>query len=153
MGNRGPKIETKDIDDILERTQREGDCMIWTGATHVQGYGMMRQAGEMRSVHSVVAELKYGRKPTKYSGDRVSRTCDNNLCVNPEHIVIVSASSLLRGKHMVKGKFTDDDIREIRRRYDEEYYHGITTEMAKHYDVSVSLISGICKRRIYKRLV
>ena len=153
MGNRGPKVTTKTIEDILENCERVGDCCIWKGATHTQGYGMMRQKGVMRSVHSVVAELKYGRKPTKYGGERVSRTCDNNLCANPEHIVIVPAHTLLRGKRIVRGKFKDDDIREIRRRFDNEYYHGIVTEMAKQYNVTVSLISGICSRRIYKRIV
>ena len=148
----GRKVKEVTIERILERTERDGDCMIWKGATHSQGYGMMRVNGEMRTVHSVVAELKYGRKPTKTSGDRVTRTCDNAACVNPDHIVILDASFILKGKTVVKGKFSEEQIREIRRRYNEDRYHGIVRDLAREYNAKESLISAICRNRLYKRV-
>lgn len=145
------KIKT--IQDILLRTKPEGDCRIWQYAQHAQGYGMMRQAGKMRTVHSVVAELKYGYAPDKYNGERVSRTCGNPLCVAPEHVVIVSASSINANKTFQKGRFTDDQIRAIRAEYDSYINkYGVVKQLAEDYNCSVALMSSVCRRWIYKRV-
>ena len=56
------------LESIKEFSDPEYDCCIWRGGKHKQGYGMMRYKGQMRTVHSVIAELKYGMKPTKYNG-------------------------------------------------------------------------------------
>lgn len=148
---RGPKIVKKTIEDILERTERDGDCCIWVGAKHVQGYGMMRQEGVMRSVHSVVAELKYGRKPTKYGGERVTRTCENIDCVNPEHVVIVNASQIQSGIYPKKRTLSMETIRAIREDYANGDY-GCGPKLAKKYNISVHMIYSIAANRTYKEL-
>lgn len=150
---KGPKTQTKTIQDILERTERDGECCIWVGAKHVQGYGMMRQEGVMRSVHSVVAELKYGYKPDKYHGKRVTRTCDNIDCVNPDHIIIDSASAIqaradYKGLY-AKRKLTMDQANEIRRKYVELGY-GAGPKLAKEYGMSTHMIYAIAHNRLYK---
>jgi len=63
---RYPSKKVKTLEDILERTERVDDCLIWTGGMHEQGYGMMRQDGKMRTVHSVIAEMKYGYISEKF---------------------------------------------------------------------------------------
>ena len=151
IGNCGRKQKVWELQDILDNTRKEDDCLIWRGGTHAQGYGMMRYKQQMRTVHSVVAEIKYGVKPTKYTGTRVTRTCGNLLCCNPDHIVIVDAGSLQRGNAPERGRFTDEEIKEIRRLYDDEYYHGIVSKMARDNQVTLNHMSAICTRRIYKR--
>ena len=150
--NCGRKPKHWTLQDILDNTRKENDCLIWRGGTHAQGYGMMRYEQSMRTVHSVVAEIKYGVKPTKYTGTRVTRTCGNLLCCNPDHIIIVDAGSLQRGNAADRGRFTDEEIIEIRRIYDEEHYHGLVGKLAKDYDVTVNHMSAICTRRIYKKV-
>jgi len=150
--NCGRKPKHWTLQDILDNTRKENDCLIWRGGTHAQGYGMMRYEQSMRTVHSVVAEIKYGVKPTKYTGTRVTRTCGNLLCCNPDHIIIVDAGSLQRGNAADRGRFTDEEILEIRRQYDEEHYHGLVGKLAKDYDVTVNHMSSICTRRIYKKV-
>ena len=145
----GPKLQKKTIEDILERTERDGDCCIWKGATHVQNYGMMRQSGEMRSVHSVVAELKYGRRPTKYSGERVTRTCDNNLCVNPEHVVIVDASEIQSGIFPKPRTLSMETAREIRKEYAKGDW-GRGKRIAEKFNISTNMVYAIANGRIYK---
>ena len=140
------------LKDILERTEREGDCMIWCGGKHVLGYGMMRQDGEMRTVHSVIAEMIYGERPDKYNGVRVTRTCDNKACVNPDHIIIRSSSEIqseafLDGRS--NSKFTMDEAREIRRRFKEGSW-GIGTRLAEEYGVATSTIYAIVANKMYK---
>ena len=146
---RRPKHWT--LKDIVANTRKEDECLIWKGGTHSQGYGMMRYERNMRTVHSVVAELKYGTKPTKYTGTRVTRTCNNLLCCNPDHIIIVDAGSLQRGNAAERGRFTDEEIIEIRRQYDEDYYWGIVSKLAKDYNVTANHMSAICRRWIYKK--
>ena len=150
--NCGRKPKHWTLSDILDNTRKEDDCLIWRGGTHAQGYGMMRYETEMRTVHSVIAEIKYGVKPTKYTGTRVTRTCGNLLCCNPDHIIIVDAGSLQRGNAADRGRFSDEEIIEIRRQYDNEHYHGLVGKLAKDYDVTVNHMSSICTRRIYKKV-
>ena len=153
MSKRGRKLKHWTLKDITDNTRKEDDCLIWRGGTHSQqGYAMMRYETEMRTVHSVIAEIKYGVKPTKYTGTRVTRTCDNLLCCNPDHIIIVDAGSLQRGNAADRGRFTDEEIIEIRRQYDNEHYHGLVGKLAKDYDVTVNHMSSICTRRIYKKV-
>lgn len=149
MNKPGPKIQTKTIEDILERTERDGECCIWKGATHKQGYGMMRQDGVMRTVHSVVAELKYGRKPTKYGGDRATRTCNNNLCVNPDHIIIKDASEIQSGIFPKQRTLSMETVRAIREEYANGEY-GRGPRIARKYGISDNLVYAIANGRIYK---
>ena len=146
---RGPQTQTKTIEDILKRTEREGDCRLWVGAKHVLGYGMMRQDGVMRSVHSVVAELKYGVKPTKYTGTRVTRTCDNVDCVNPDHIVIKSASEIRSGIFPRQRTISMEVVRDIRKEYAKGDW-GRGPRLAKKHNISTSMVYAIAANRIYK---
>ena len=148
---RGPQTQTKTIEDILKRTEREGDCRLWVGAKHVLGYGMMRQNGVMRSVHSVVAELKYGRKPTKYGGERVTRTCDNVDCVNPEHVVIKAASDIRSGIFPRQRTLSMEVVRDIRKEYAKGDW-GRGTRLAKKHNISTNMVYAIAANRIYKEL-
>jgi hypothetical protein len=150
----GPKMKPKTIEKILSRTRQESECRIWLGAMHVQGYGMTRHKGKMRTVHSVVAELKYKiEAPGRYSGKRVTRTCGNIACVNPDHITIVRAGSINEGKNYVRGRFSADEIRAIRKEYDSyKVKYGMVKYLAEKYNCSVPLMSSITRRQIYKRV-
>lgn len=149
MTLQGPYIKTKTIKDILDRTEREGDCLLWIGAKHVQGYGMMRQSGVMRSVHSVVAELKYGVKPTRYTGTRATRTCDNVECVNPDHIIIKSVTEIWSGVFPRQRTLTMEAVREIREEYAKGEW-GRGPRLAKKYNISTNMVYAITTGRIYK---
>lgn len=140
------------LKEILEKTERDGDCMIWQGGKHRQGYAMMRQAGEMRTVHSVIAELKYGERPTKYNGTRVTRTCGNKLCVNPDHIIIQKSSDIKRKRYHCKNRrLTQEQVREVRKRYAEGEW-GIGRKLAKEYNVSHNIIYATVYNRLYKEI-
>jgi hypothetical protein len=142
----------KTLEEILENTESDGDCMIWQGGKHRQGYGMMRQRGEMRTVHSVIAELVYGYKPDKYHGERVVRTCDNNLCVSPDHVIIEQSANLTRKRYHCKTRLlTQEQVREIRKKYAEGSW-GIGSRLAKEYNVSSYVIYATVSNRLYKEL-
>ena len=122
------------------------------GGYHKQGYAMMRYKTKMRTVHSVVAQIKYNLKePGKYSGKRVTRTCGNPGCCNPDHIYIIDAGLLQRGSAAYRCRFTREEIADIRNRYDNQWFWGIVRQMAKEYDAAEGHISAICNRQIYKK--
>ena len=142
----------KTLEEILENTERDGDCMLWKGGKHRQGYGMMRQDGEMRSCHSVVAEFIYNERPTKYTGTRVTRTCTNKLCLNPDHIIIQESSKIKRRRYHCKyRKVTQEQAREIRKRY-AEGKRGIAKILAKEYGISTHTVYATIGNRLYKEI-
>ncbi len=55
IGNCGRKQKVWELQDILDNTRKEDDCLMWRGGTHAQGYCMMRYNQQMRTVHSFVA--------------------------------------------------------------------------------------------------
>lgn len=143
---------TWNLQTISDFSDKENNCYIWRGGKHRQNYAMMRYEGEMRTVHSVIAELKYGERPTKYTGTRVTRTCGNKLCVNPDHIIIEEASKIKRRRYHCKDrKITQEQARDIRKRY-AEGKRGITKILAKEYNVSTHTIYATIGNRLYKEI-
>ena len=69
---------------FFQKTIREGECLLWTGAKNRKGYG--RVANGQRSqapAHRVAWEIENGPFP---SGMLALHSCDIPSCVNPQHI-------------------------------------------------------------------
>lgn len=60
-----------------------GKCIVWNGKPDVNGHGRMLIGSTGVLVHKIAFFLKHGREPESY----LIHTCDNRLCVNPDHIV------------------------------------------------------------------
>jgi len=127
----------------------DDECWIWTGATGA-GYGHTTIDGEKIGAHRASLKLD-GRDP----GDKLAlHTCDNKLCVNPEHLYIGDYEDNMEdaiergqyepweGESHPNSKLTEDDVRKIRERRS----NGDTLkEIADDYPVSVSAINLIDK--------
>ncbi|AII27524.1 HNH endonuclease [Vibrio phage VPp1] len=74
----------KCLDAILSRTVVTQDgCLFWTGAINTDGYPRALIDGNNNAkLHRVVLELKTGKVP-----EVARHTCDNPLCLNPNHLV------------------------------------------------------------------
>jgi hypothetical protein len=60
----------------------DSDCLLWIGARHCEGYGLISIGGGiMQLAHVVAHTLTYG--PPE---DCVLHLCDVRLCVNPAHL-------------------------------------------------------------------
>lgn len=70
-------------------------CWEWTGATRPSGYGSITVNRKTLRVHRHSYELFVGKIP---DGLVIDHICRNRICVNPEHLeVVTSKENNLRG--------------------------------------------------------
>lgn len=61
-------------------------CWVWTGGRNRDGFGLVR-FGKNYLAHRWIYEQRHGRIPPKL---QVRQMCDNQLCVNPDHLDAVT---------------------------------------------------------------
>ena len=77
------------VGEILGRTRREKDCLIFLGAIDTRGYGSKKYQGKTNRTHVLVAEHFIGPRPGKKV---INHTCENRACVNYKHLEYVTNS-------------------------------------------------------------
>lgn len=70
----------------------ESGCLVWTGAQRGKGYGAFRD-GEMYYAHRWAYQLERGPIP---KGLTVDHLCRNKLCVNVDHLELVTPAGNTR---------------------------------------------------------
>jgi len=139
-------------DKLWANTVRtETGCLVWAGATtrKERGYGMLSWNGERRLAHHLAYELANGSIP---SGMVVMHTCDNSLCINPEHLTVGTQEDnihdmfkkgrarIVRGPSHHKAKLTRQEQEDIARLLN----NGVgTAALAAKYRVSRTTIRNI----------
>ena len=96
---------------IAARTERRGDCLIWTGRIGVDGYGYMKTGGKVRHAHRIAWELERGPIP---EGMQVDHTCWNPACVAVEHLRLATPHENLRSLQGPKSTNRSTGYRNIR---------------------------------------
>jgi len=112
-------------------------CWNWIGSEK-RGYGRVSEGGKWYFAHR--SSYKTFKGDTK--GKFVCHTCDNPMCVNPEHLVLGNNKENMLDafkKDRMKTKLKIEDIKRI---------HSLlpiltTREIAKIYNVSYRTISSI----------
>lgn len=80
-----------------EKTERRGDCILWTGSKTADGYGKIRINGKDERAHRVAFMLAGKEIPSGLVLDHFA--CDTPSCVNPEHLRACTVrENNLRGK-------------------------------------------------------
>ena len=128
-----------------------GPCLEWQGARTSSGYGRVKCGDGHKLIHRLVFESHMGREIPE--GVSVLHRCDNPPCYKLEHLYGGSHEDNMRdlriarhlhGERNGKAKLTDDDVREIRRLYDEEGW--IQREIGEAYGIHQVQVSAIVRR-------
>ena len=134
----------------------ESGCWVWTGGVGSSGYAQFWLDGKTVQASRVAFSLHKGNIP---EGLQVCHTCDNRLCVNPDHLFLGTASDNAKDKadkgRSVKGesnhhaKLKEHEVLEIKKLLKEGYKH---REIAEVFNVSRMAISDINNSRSWKHL-
>lgn len=138
--------------------EKSEDCWLWTGSQVAAGYGVLPIDGKLYFAHRLSYVLANGEIP---HGMLVCHSCDNRLCVNPDHLWLGTQLENMRDKAR-KGragntnpkfgeqhhfsKVTEDDVRAIRASNESQKV------LAERFNISKSAVSAIKIRKTWKHL-
>lgn len=153
MGHSNPRgIHT--LDDLLCRVTKIDSCWLWNGVKNDRGYASAMWRGKNVHVHKLAYELLVGLVP---SGMDVCHKCDVRTCVNPDHLFIATHLENIRdrdkknrqakGEQNARSKLTEEQVREIRRKYKKGVYGYGCRKLAKEYGITHPNIYEIIKGR------
>lgn len=86
-------------------------CWIWQGPLSA-GYGITRRNGKVIGAHRLAYEDAKGPIP---DGMQIHHRCEQPLCVNPDHLTVVTKKQNARGRRPSVSKLTPEDVYAIRR--------------------------------------
>lgn len=136
------------------KVERGEGCWRWLGGTFDNGYGKFYLDGHQYRAHRIAYELATGQPA---AGLTLRHTCENRLCVRPDHLVVGttrraprSSARITRGEHSHFSKLSEHDVREIRRLFADG---GITQRaLAQRYHVTIQTIQSIVYRKTWKHV-
>ena len=83
------------LERLLQKTDRSGECWLWTASLTTRGYGKVRVNGRYCTAHRVAYELLLGPVP---EGLELDHLCRVRRCINPAHLEAVThQENVLRG--------------------------------------------------------
>jgi len=146
-------------DRCMRYVEKTDTCWKWTGAINQWGYGRFR----MGKTHWISSRVSY----TLFKGDIpeeliILHSCDNPICVNPEHLSTGTHQDNMdemktRGRKVVcKGerngtsKLKDCDVREILVLKGFGY---TDAELATQFNISSSVVNEIVNRKAWKHVL
>jgi hypothetical protein len=154
--------------DIIHRffeklTPQDNGCVEWTETSRdAKGYGLFWISGRSVRSHRVIWYLLTGNWPL----DQILHSCDNPPCCAPWHLSEgTHLDNMLDMKNKGRGrtspgrtgsgnpaaKLTEEQIKEIRRRYREE--DGILQKtLAEEYGIRQSHVSQILSGKVWRSL-
>lgn len=142
---------------IYEKFRVTPGCWVWTGAKKKDGYGYVRHDGREFLAHRAAYFLRHGNLNP---GLCICHTCDNRLCVNPDHLWQGTAlendadkmakGRQAKGERMGSAKLSAQQVAEIRTVFTGGRGGENTVSLGKKYGVSPSTIWDVVNRVNWK---
>jgi len=141
------------------------DCWLWKGKLNWCGQAMSWWEGRDVLVHRIAMEIHLGRplvSPTRQldRGEIIRHRCDNPPCCNYRHFLLGTQADNIRdrdnknrtcrGEHRPASELTENQVKEIRRKY--KPYQYSVPKLAREYSMNLSVIIGIIKRKAWKHV-
>lgn len=136
------------------------NCWEWSGgkASHETGrnYGVAWLFGKKWKAHRAAWVFEFGPIP---EGVLVCHKCDNPPCCNPSHLFLGSnkdnaqdcinkgRGNKEKGEDRYNAKLTQEEVREIRKRYKPRCKMNSGIKLAGEFGVGVTMISAIVNRK------
>ena len=143
------------MERFMSKVSKEGECWLWTAAVNSWGYGQIRDDNS-RQIGAHIASYMLFRGDVP-NGMTVLHSCDNPLCVNPEHLSIGTQAENIadcvrkgrnaKGERQHSSKLTEDDVVAIRIASGIKY-----SELSKKYMVNPTTIKRIRERIIWRHI-
>ena len=140
----------KKIEHYSRSTDDGSGCILWTASPGGGGYGQLWVSGRYRLAHRVVLERKLGRPIA--DGMEACHSCNNRLCVNPNHLREDTHQSNIAERRHARGervggvKLNAEQIPLIRNDSRSERV------IARELGVSSNIIGDIKRRNIWKHV-
>jgi hypothetical protein len=145
-------------DRFWSKVDKTGNCWLWVAGRRGDGYGAFQvERKRQMSAHRYSYEVHNGPIP---AGMVVMHSCDQPLCVNPEHLSLGTnaencADAARKGRRLPgsknhQAKLNETQVIEMRERYARG---GLTQrDLAQEYGVSMALVSFILTRRAWRHI-
>jgi len=130
-------------------------CWYWIGTIGPRGYGSINVNGASKRAHRVSYEIYKGNIP---AGLFVCHSCDNPLCVRPDHLILGTQKENMqdmwgkgrgcKGEKAPWAKLKRKDVDEIRELYAKG---GVAMRpLAKRFNVSYTTVNFVINNKSWK---
>ncbi len=144
LGKVRPKRQSR-FDSVFNGkfTKQENGCFIWNGYTK-EGYGYKTFKGKPHGVHRLAYILSKGK--IKSSDLYVSHTCNNKLCINPDHLWVGTcdevADRMMESNIGPISLITPEQKKDIKKYSNASY---TVEEISKKFNIARDIVKFISK--------